>query len=62
MNPTLFPIPDEFENFLKTHPDLPSPPKVALQIVQLVQNPDLEIEEVINTLSMDLSLCIKLLR
>ena len=62
MNPTLFPMPDELESRLKTHPDLPSPPKVAMQVIQLVKNPDLEIEDVVKTLSMDPALCIKLLR
>ena len=62
MDPTLLPIPPDLQTRLQACTSLPSPPKVAIQIIELIKDPDLEIEQVIRTLSMDPALSIKILR
>ena len=55
-------LPPEIEARLQGCTDLPSPPKVALRILELVEDPDLEIETVVHTLAMDPALSVKILR
>lgn len=47
---------------LLNDPKLPSPPFVALRIVELASNPDCEIDEIISMLSADPAICAKLLK
>ena len=53
-------LPPEIETRLQGCTDLPSPPKVALRILELVEDPDLEIETVVLTLAMDPALSVKI--
>jgi eukaryotic-like serine/threonine-protein kinase len=43
-------------------PNLPSPPSVALQLVELASNPDADIREVVRVLNVDPAICAKLLK
>ena len=62
MDSTLLTIPPDLEARLQTTTTLPSPPKIAMQIIELIKDPDLEIEQVIKTVEMDPALSIKILR
>ncbi|MFB3108117.1 MAG: HDOD domain-containing protein, partial [Candidatus Binatia bacterium] len=55
-------MPPEIQSRLQSRTDLPSPPKVALRIIQLAEDPDLEVEVLVKTLSMDPVLLVKILR
>jgi len=62
MEHSLFSLPPTSEARLQSCTSLPSPPKVALEIIQLVQDPDLEIDQVVKALSLAPALFIKILR
>jgi HD-like signal output (HDOD) protein len=62
MEHSVISLPPEIQSRLQSNTDLPSPPKVALRIIDLVEDPDLEIETVVNTLAMDPALSVKILR
>lgn len=62
MEPSVFPIPPEIQARLDSCTTLPSPPKVALQIIELAKDPNLEIEDVVKVLSIDPALSAKILR
>lgn len=62
MNATPLTIPLDLQSRLQSCPTLPSPPKVAMQILELIKDPDLKIEQVIKTISKDPALFIKILR
>jgi len=53
---------DALASRLAICPDLPSPPGVALQIVALGENPEIEIGEIASLISMDPALSAKILR
>ena len=55
-------LPSECLTKLESCTSLPSPPKVALQIIQLVKNPDIEIDDVVRILALDPALSVKVLR
>jgi len=47
---------------LESCTSLPSPPKVALQIIQMVKDPNIEIDDVVRVLALDPALSVKILR
>ena len=55
-------IPEELQSRLRQCKTLPSPPKLALQIIELIEDPDISIERVVETLSKDPALLVKILR
>jgi HD-like signal output (HDOD) protein len=55
-------LPPECLVKLESCTSLPSPPKVALQIIELVKNPDMDIEDVVRILALDPALSVKVLR
>ncbi|MCA9471854.1 MAG: HDOD domain-containing protein [Nitrospirales bacterium] len=62
MDRTLPSIPVELQARLRQCQTLPSPPKLALQIIALIQDPDITIEKVVEALSKDPALVVKILR
>ena len=52
----------ELEAKLAACPTLPSPPIVAMHILALARDPDIEIEELVNVISTDPALASKILR
>lgn len=57
-----FSLPSECITKLESCTSLPSPPKVALQIIQMVKNPEIEIDDVVQVLALDPALSVKILR
>ncbi|MDA0739507.1 MAG: HDOD domain-containing protein [Nitrospirae bacterium] len=55
-------LPAECIAKLEACTSLPSPPKVALQIIQMVKDPDIEIDNVVHVLALDPALSVKILR
>jgi len=55
-------LPAECLTKLEMCTSLPSPPKVALKIIQLVKNPEIEIDDVVRLLTLDPALSVKILR
>ena len=55
-------LPPECIAKLDSCTSLPSPPKVALQIIELVKNPEIDIDDVVRVLSLDPALSVKILR
>lgn len=55
-------IPEECVAKLKSCTSLPSPPKVALKIIEVVKNPEIEIDDVVGILTLDPALSAKILR
>jgi diguanylate cyclase (GGDEF)-like protein len=56
-------LPDgELLNRLKNSTNLPSPPSIALQIIELAKDPDVDIDKIAAVISMDPALSAKLLR
>lgn len=53
--------PRVLDEFL-SNPNLPSPPAVALQIVDLASNPDTDIRDIVRLLKVDPGICAKLLK
>lgn len=47
---------------LESCTSLPSPPKVAIQIIELAKNPEIDIDDVVRILSLDPALSVKILR
>ncbi len=47
---------------LQSCTSLPSPPKVALQLMDLVKNPEIDIDDVVRILTLDPALSAKILR
>ena len=52
----------ELEAKLKACPNLPSPPTVAIQIIQLAKEPEIDLDRIIQILSCDPALACKILR
>ncbi len=57
-----FSLPSECTAKLQSCTSLPSPPQVALQIIQLVKNPEIDIDDVVRILALDPALSVKILR
>ncbi len=57
-----FSLPEECTAKLEACTSLPSPPQVALQIIQMVKNPEIEIDDVVHVLALDPALSVKILR
>ncbi len=55
-------LPDECIAKLESCTSLPSPPKVALQIMDVVKNPEIDIDDVVRILTLDPALSAKILR
>lgn len=55
-------LPPECVAKLESCASLPSPPQVALQIIQLVKDPEIEIDDVVHVLALDPALSVKILR
>ncbi len=55
-------LPSECIAKLESCTSLPSPPKVALQIIQMVKDPNIEIDDVVRVLALDPALSVKILR
>lgn len=55
-------LPQECLAKLEGCTSLPTPPKVALQLIELVKNPEIEIEDVVRVLQLDPALSAKILR
>lgn len=55
-------LPEECITKLQTCTSLPSPPKVALQIMDVVKNPEIDIDDVVRILMLDPALSAKILR
>ncbi len=53
---------DEFETRIKSQVDLPSPSRVAREVIELASNPDIEVAKVANVISCDPAMAAKLLR
>lgn len=62
METPLFSLPPESEARLQSCTNLPSPPKVALQIIKLAKDPNIDVEDVARILSIDPALSTKILR
>ena len=56
------PLIDEFEARIKGQVDLPSPSRVAREVIELAGNPDIEVAKVANAISCDPAMAAKLLR
>jgi len=61
MENPLFSMPPESEARLHSCTNLPSPPKVALRIIQLAKDPNIDVEDVARILSIDPALSTKIL-
>lgn len=59
---THFDLPAECIAKLESCTSLPSPPKVALQIIQMVKDPNIELDDVVRMLALDPALSVKILR
>jgi len=55
-------LPEECIAKLQSCTSLPSPPKVALQIMEVAKNPEIEIDDVVHILTLDPALSVKILR
>ena len=59
---TMTPIPDHIMQRLRTCTSFPTPPPVALQVLQLAQNPDIDLAKVADAVSADPAIAAKIMR
>ena len=55
-------VPDDVVNRLKTCTNFPTPPPVAMQVIQLAQNPDIDLATVADAVSADPAIAAKVMR
>jgi HD-like signal output (HDOD) protein len=62
MQPIPFHLPPSCEAQLKACSTLPSPPQIALQIIDMAKNPELDVEDVVRVILIDPALSTKILQ